>query len=112
MQQRYPDSSELKEERLLTEGRILAEEGEYVRSFNLLGVCFMLHTNSARALAGMADAYATLGQAKSAANFYSDAIKKLPGDPSLDDNRRKQLAESWSAARSRIAAPQAPAGQR
>jgi tetratricopeptide (TPR) repeat protein len=104
MQQRYPKSDELQEERLLTEAEILADEGEHVHACNLYVVCFMLHEKSARASAGIAAEYAALGRMEPAANFYAESIQKLAGDPSLDEKQRKDLAEVWSAARSRISA--------
>jgi hypothetical protein len=104
----FPGDRELTEAFLLRAAQILAEGKEAERAVNVFGVCLMLHKKSARALAGIADVYATSGQTKPAVNFYADAIKALPEDPAVDAKQREQLAAAWSTAKKAIAAKNSP----
>jgi hypothetical protein len=84
----------------------LAEGKENARAQHVYIVCLALHPKSARALAGIAGLFAKTGQTTSAANFYADAIRALPQDPSLDATQRQQLAVAWESARKTLAGKQ------
>jgi tetratricopeptide (TPR) repeat protein len=104
LQRRFPKLKELKEARLRRTGQLLAEGGENVRAVNLYLVCLTLHPHSARALAGVAGIYAKTGQTGQARNFYADALKALANDKSLTEPERRQLGQTWEAARGALAA--------
>ena len=96
--ERGSDSIELAEAKLLKAGQLLAEAGEIARSINIYSVCSALHPGSWRALAGLAEVNAKIGRTELATTFYTDAIKKLGEDKSLDDAQRKPLAAAWESA--------------
>jgi hypothetical protein len=99
-----PKALEVSEAFLLKAGQMLAEAKEDARAVNVYFVCRMLHGKSARAFAGIAGVYAKIGRTKPAVNFYGDAIKALPQDPTLTAAQREQLAAAWESARQALAA--------
>jgi hypothetical protein len=79
-----PKSPELTEAHLLRAGQIMAEFKEDARAVNVYAVCRGLHPGSSRALAGIAEIFARIGRVEPSINFYADALKALPKDPSVD----------------------------
>jgi tetratricopeptide (TPR) repeat protein len=109
LQRLDPKSAECTEANLLRAAQILREFKEDARAVNVYAVCRALHAHSSRALAGIAEVYSRIGRLEPAMNFYADALKSLPKDPSVPPAQREQLAAAWEKARNDLSKKPKPA---
>ncbi|MFO0912561.1 MAG: hypothetical protein U0795_06375 [Pirellulales bacterium] len=100
----WPEAAETSQDRLLEAGRTLIDMDQLARGQNCFAVCYHLYPKSARALAGIGEVFVKAKESESAANFYRSAIEQLPGDDSLDAERRASLSKEWQAALDKLPA--------